>query len=167
MKKRILTLGIVLALVMAMVIPTAVLAQDTSIGTGTIEVASVEIIPPGPFGFGTFAFGDDNKVAATDGEVIISPGSQNPTGMTCTVTAKDQNEVVGKMIELGDVALTDELLISADAAISYEVASVGVTYPDIVDGLFTFDASQVITAADTTAGEYTITIVFTAVINLP
>ncbi len=70
MKKKILVLGMVLALVAAMVMPMAVLAEDTTV-TGTVATTVVTITPPSAVALGALPYN-----ASDAWQVVGEPTSQ-------------------------------------------------------------------------------------------
>jgi hypothetical protein len=157
--KRILTLGIVLALMAALVIPAAVIAApgDTTEVTGTIVEAELTVAAPSAIAFGNFVFGDNTDQSATNGTVTVTPGSRNTPDVPWLVTAKDETNG-GYMMD-GATPLTNKLQISKEGT-TYADADTGVIYGGTGDDEFEFYAKQNVVNGDA-VGTYSITITFT------
>jgi len=157
--KRILTLGIVLALMAALVIPGAVIANGspTTDVTGNIVEATITITAPSAIAFGDFVFGDNIEQSATNGTVVVTANSRNVTAVPWQVAAKDNTN--GGFMKNGATPLTNKLQISKDGS-AYAVADTGISYTGNGDGPLPFWAKQNIAGAET-VGAYTITITFT------
>lgn len=155
MKKKILTLGAVLALVGVLVLPTAALALGTPIGGTVIE--GYTFTAPAPVGLGDMTPGTP-KTSATAGWLE----GNNTTGYT--VTGFDSTgSSAGFMTAAGPISLTNMLQIGpasnllgpADTAKTF-LQTGGITNESVP-----FFVSQLATYADTVAGGYYITITFT------
>jgi hypothetical protein len=160
--KRILTLGIVLALMAALVIPGAVIANGappTTDVTGTIVEAEVTVTSPSAIAFGNFVFGDNIKQSTTDGAINVTAGSRDEPNVPWKVTANEDSGD-GYMSDNGNL-LTNELEISEDGS-TWELADPGngLLYTGTGNSTFAFHAKQVI-AGDEEPGAYSITITFT------
>ena len=168
-RKRILSIALVLTLVMALVIPTAVFAAShtgTSLGSGSVPSipSTIAVTAPGAFTFGTFSVGaNPTTVLPTAGSVTVTPGNEVTPGPGYTLTAKDQNTGLdsGKMLMAGSIPLANLLEIWDGAA--WLPAGAGITYAGGLAGVLDFDARQTIIATDT-AGVYAITIEFVGTI---
>ena len=158
MKKKILTLGAVLALVAVLVAPNAVLATTTDVGGNVVEgytFTAPSIIALGSMTPGTAATG--NSAGSLEGN--------NTLGYTVTgVDAKGTN--TGYMVSGTDV-LANMLQMGPDAGVAYTAATVTtfLTTSAITDAAVPFYVSQTATYADPVASGYTITITFTVTQN--
>jgi len=156
MKKRILTLGMVLTLVAVLVAPNAVLAVTTEV-TGTVTEGYTFTVPS------TVALGSmapsatPYKADSTDGRL----DGNNAAGYTVTgIDEKGTN--TGYMVSGSDV-LTEKLKIS-DADASYVNADTAKTFLDssgITGADISLYVSQLVTYTDPVTAGYTITITFT------
>jgi hypothetical protein len=158
--KRILTLGIVLALMAALVIPGAVIANGappTTTVTGNIVEAELTVAAPSAIAFGNFVYGDNTQQSATNGTVTVTPGSRNTPDVPWLVTAKDNAN--GGYMGSGTHNLTNPLQISKDGS-AYAVAGTGITYTGNGNGTLPFWAKQNVVNSDP-VGNYNITITFT------
>jgi hypothetical protein len=161
--KRILTLGIVLALMAALVIPGAVIANGTPTTqvTGTIVEAQLTVAAPSAIAFGNFFYGNNTQQSATNGTVAVTPGSRNTPDVPWLVTAKDNAN--GGYMGSGTHNLTNPLQISKDGS-TYAVAGTGITYTGNGNGTLPFWAKQNVVNSDP-VGNYNITITFTGQLN--
>ena len=162
MKKGILMLGIVLAVMSALVIPGAVIANGappTTSVTGSIVEATVTVTAPSAIAFGTFVVGDNIQQSTTDGSVAITANSRNSANVHWQVTAQDLAN--GGYMKTGATPLNSKLLISKDGS-SYAAADTGLTYTGTGPGsnVLPLWAKQNITGNET-VGSYSITITFT------
>ena len=162
MKKRILLVGVVLALVATLAVPAVALAGSTGTTTVTGTQANIiEVTAPSAISFGTFIVGSNSKQSTTDGTVTCNKTSWH-------VDAKDLVNG-GVMKTSGDVALAGKLTISNNGG-TYAAADTGIisggnpTYGENPTTL-PFYVKQNVLASDK-AGAYTITITFTGVIDL-
>jgi hypothetical protein len=161
--KRILTLGIVLALMAALVIPAAVIAApgNTTEVTGSIVEAEITVAAPSAIAFGNFVYGNNTQQSATNGTVTVTPGSRNTPDVPWTVTAKDETN--GGYMKDGATQLTNKLQISKEGT-TYAVADTGIVYGGTGNGEFKFYARQNVVNGDA-VGTYSITITFTGELN--
>jgi hypothetical protein len=159
MKNKILTLGIVLALITAIVIPAGVLANglNTTSVSGTIVEANITVVAPSAIAFGNFVYGDNIKQSTTNGTVTVVPGSRNPSAVNWQVTANDTAN--GGYMKNGGTPLNSMLLISGNGT-GYANAVPGITYTGTGNGTLPFWVKQNITGNET-AGSYSIVITFT------
>lgn len=156
--KRILTLGIVLALMAALVIPGAVIADSpTTQVTGQIGEAEILVTAPGTISFGQFVVGDNIAHSVNNGTVAVTSNSRNETEVTWQVTAADATN--GGFMKNGATPLNSKLEISKEGT-TYAVADTGVIYTGNGNGTLPFWAKQNIVGNET-VGEYSITITFT------
>jgi hypothetical protein len=167
MTKRMLILGVVLALVAGMIIPAAVLAApgNTTDVTGNIVGATITISAPSPINLGMLVWGDNT--GNSTGSVNITPNSRNPSQSDWQVTAVDaKTPNKGYMTKTGPVALGNELAISPDNS-TWNSADTTATWTGNTSGTHSipFYVKQTISAVEAT-GNYTITITFTASITL-
>ena len=159
--KRILTLGIVLALMAALLIPAMVIAVPPATEvTGSIVEATITIAAPSAIGFGNFTFGDNEKQSATNGTVTVTPGSRNTPDVPWTVTANDTAN--GGFMKNGATPLASKLQIKGTG--SYANADTGITYTGTGNGVLPFWAKQNVVNSDP-VGTYSITITFTGQLN--
>jgi hypothetical protein len=158
--KRILTLGIVLALMAALVIPGAVIANGapTTQVTGNIVEAELTVAAPSAIAFGNFVYGNNTQQSAINGTVTVTPGSRNTPDVPWLVTAKDETN--GGYMGSGTHNLTNKLQISKDGSTYPDAAPTGVTYSGNGNGVLPFWANQNVVNSDP-VGNYTITITFT------
>jgi hypothetical protein len=165
--KRILTLGIVLVLMAALVIPGGVVAGvpagPTTEVTGNITEATITITAPSAIAFGNFVFGDNIGQSATDGTVTVTPASRNGTAVPWSVTAADATN--GGFMMNGATPLLSKLQISKVNS-GYTDADTGITYTGNGNGTLPFWAKQNIAGSEAT-GAYTITITFTGAVVIP
>lgn len=163
MRKKILTLGMVLVLVSALALPGAVMAQTQTLTTEVTGSVPSEITftAPNSVGLGSMAPGDTPHVAHSTGGKVIG---NHAAGYTVTgVDAKTPNK--GKMTSNGN-ALANTLQIGpapgelgpANEAQEF-LSTVGPTDED-----FELHVSQLVTLADP-SGDYTIIITFTMTEN--
>jgi hypothetical protein len=161
MKNRILTLGLVLALIAAIIVPAAVVADTTGTAevTGSIVEAELNVTAPSAIAFGNFVFGDNILQSATNGTVGIIAGSRNASAVAWQVVAYEDGGD-GYMSDNGNL-LTNELEISMDGS-TWELADpgAGLNYTGTGAGTLEFWAKQTI-AGDETPGDYAINITFT------
>ncbi|MGA7727260.1 MAG: hypothetical protein WCC72_11320 [Dehalococcoidales bacterium] len=174
MKKKILILGTVLALVSVLVfaMPLAVSAASTGTQTfsGNLVGSTIDIVVPTiSSSFGTFKFGDNVLSSSDSGTVTVTFNSQSPK--TWSVTAYDHSAGAnnGHMV-FGTTPLTNAFDISTDGIGWYNSASGdGLTYGGTVASGPTysptaplpFHVMQNISSSDTAPGTYSITITFT------
>jgi hypothetical protein len=168
MSKRMLILGVVLALVAGMIIPAAVLAAplNTTDVTGSITAANITITAPGPISLGMLVWGD-NKGNST-GSVFVTASSWDPTNVPYEVTAIDEKGTnTGYMVDGGSPLQSGELLISPDNWSTSEEADTEIVWDGTGQGSHNvpFYVNQVIDEYET-PGEYSITITFTAEITV-
>jgi hypothetical protein len=173
MTKRMLILGVVLALVAGMIIPAAVIANgDTTDVTGSILEATIEITPPTDIDFGMLTWGNNTEQSTTGLNVTVTPNSRNPAGVSGVywdVTAKDASN--GGYMSIGGLGvtnLTNRLQIGDDGT-TWTPANTGITYEgngEVTGAEYDFYAMQTIDSDAEVPGEYSITITFTAEINV-
>jgi hypothetical protein len=142
MKKRILTLAVVLALVATMVVPVSALAsneagQAASTFTTTIEIvdkvgyAAVETImfPPGAPG-ATVSNPVNNVNGLTDFQVVAGTGSEPVVRL--------RNNTAGDLVVWLAIAdWTNDVVVSED----YELVDTGTTTVDVVDNVLSSDGN--------------------------
>jgi len=112
MKKRILTLGIVLALVALLVAPMAVAADDTVVTADVAETPTVASVAPPNAGVGT------NAVTITGTNFIV--------GEPATVVVSGAGVSVGAVTVASTTSITTTFIIAADAAAGARDVSVTV-----------------------------------------
>ena len=177
--KKIVVLGACVALLAMLAAPLAVFAGSTGTVpvTGTIgNSATISITVPTVPGFGTFQPGTNSMVSNYDGEVDVTGVNSNGV-YDWQVTAMDQNQVsdptyiagTGHMVKDGDpsegIWLIDPLYISSDNWVtSSATADAGITYTGSGTevGCLPFYAHQTIESGDNKAGDYLVTIEFSA-----
>lgn len=160
MKKGILILGVVLAVMAVTAISGGVVAStvgNTTLVTGTIVAAQVTVTAPGAIAFGNFVYGDNPQQSATDGTVTVVPGSRNPSAVNWQVTANDTAN--GGYMKDGTTPLTNKLQISKDGSSYANADTPGLTYTGTGNGTLPFWAKQNI-AGNETPGTYSIIITF-------
>lgn len=160
MKKRILTLGAVLALVMALVVPSTVLATTTDV-TGNVK-SGYTFTPPSAISLGDMVPKPEPYTASsTDGSLT----GNNQYGYK--VTSKDtKTENTGFMVS-GTNVLSTKLQISNENT-NYVNADIEKTFLDTAgptDTTFSLWVSQLVKGTDTVADNYTITITFTVTVK--
>jgi hypothetical protein len=187
MKKKLLILGIVLALVAALVVPTAVFAAGpptttqaaitgTAVVTGTDAAPTIAFTAPGAVdlnnGSGMMVAGWNSAAAITPGNVILTEGTSGTASYS--VTAEN---VTTPYMNNGSVNLQNYLLIgNASLTGGWFIANGGtgvvptpsgtsysgvLTYTGNASGSLPFFAAQYVTPTDA-LGNYTTTITFTA-----
>lgn len=159
MKNRILTLGIVLAVIAAIAAPAAVVANgiNTTTVTGSIVEATVTVTAPSAIAFGMFVVGDNPGQSATNGTVVITANSRNASAVNWQVIAQDLAN--GGYMKSGATPLNSKLQISKNGS-TYAAADVGLNYTGTGTGTLPFWAKQNIVGNEI-AGSYNITITFT------
>ena len=167
MKKRILTLGMVLTLVAVLVAPNAVLAVTTEV-TGTVAHGYTFTAPT------EIALGDMVPGAA---DIDNSAGwLEGNNALGYTVKGIDANTEVtkGKMLIVGggslaapDKILTNKLYMGPDVDVAYaaDTETTFLTTDGITDEYVPFYVSQTVEFTDPIATGYTITITFTVTQN--
>jgi len=162
MKKRILTLGVVLVLVSVLAAPGAVLA--TTEVTGTVAEGYTFTAPSG------IALGSMAPGATATGDSTGNLEGNNPDGYT--VKGIDENDTVtaGYMLIEGtgtlaapQYMLTNKLKMGDTGAVpnDADVETTFLSTDDITDASVPFYVSQTATYADPVQSGYTITITFT------
>ena len=157
MKKKILTLGMVLALVVVLVVPGAVLANGTTEVTGTVT-EGYTFTAPSTVALGSMAPSvTPYKANSADGRL----DGNNAAGYT--VTGIDEKETDKGCMVSGDDVLTHKLKISnADA--DYVDADTTKTFLDtsgVTGADISLYVSQLVTYLDPTATGYSIIITLT------
>ena len=155
MKKRILTLGMVLALVAVLVAPGTVLATTEVTGTVT---EGYTFTAPSTVELGSMApSATPHKASSTDGSLV----GNNPAGYTVTGIDEAVSDT-GYMVSGSDV-LANKLKISKEDA-TYVDADTSKNFVDTgvpTDVTVSLYVSQLVSYADPVASGYTITITFT------
>ena len=158
MKKRILTLGVVLALVAVLAVPGAVLATTEVTGNVT---EGYTFAAPSPIDLGNMTPGTTATGSSIDEDAGSLEGN-NPTGYT--VKAKDDKTPdTGYMVSGGNVLATEFQMQDKDS-VWCNASAVGTTFLDVGAAgsySFPFNVRQYVTYGDTVATGYTITITFT------
>ena len=158
MRKRILTLGVVLVLVSVLAVPGAVLATTTGVTGNVIEgytFTAPSAIALGDMTPGTPATGNSNGWLE----------GNNSLGYTVTgVDAKVDN--TGYMVN-GAAALANKLKMGDTGAVpnDADVVTTFLATGGVTDLAVPFYVSQTATYADPVASGYTITITFTVTLN--
>ena len=157
MKKRILTLGVVLVLVSILVLPGAVLGANTTEVTGTVTEGYTFTAPSTVALGGMAPSGTSYKANSADGRL----DGNNALGYTVTgIDAKSPDK--GKMVSGGNVLANRLEISNADA--DYVPADTTKTFLDtsgITGADISLYVSQLVTYSDPVATGYTITITFT------
>jgi hypothetical protein len=152
MKKNILALGLVLALVAVMVMPMAALAGTTTSVSGTLG-ATITVSAPSGITFSTFVVGINNANSIN--------GTVSTTGATTWhVTAADSTNA--GFMKKGSTPLTDELTICDTSGGTFVLAHTGITYSSPTT--LALYAKQVVVGGDM-AGTYSTTITFTGTVD--
>ena len=157
MKKKILTLGMVLTLVAVLVVPGAVLATDTTEVTGTVTEGYTFTAPSTVFLGSMAPSGTPYKANSTNGRL----DGNDAAGYTVTgIDAKTTDK--GHMVSGGSNVLANRLEISnADA--DYVPADTVKTFLDtsgVTGADISLYVSQLVTYLDPTAVGYSIIITF-------
>ena len=170
MKKRILILGMVLALVAAMAMPMVALAGST----GTTEVSGqiaweYTITPPAAITLGTFNTAKDYEATGKS----ISVSTTDPTITMCGIKVKDTKGTDVGFLMNGAIKLTNPLQVMG-GALTYspltEERTLRIDSTPILDaGMSNFGVKQTIASGDLTkaAGSYSLTLTFTATFSAP
>jgi hypothetical protein len=157
MKRRILTLGAVLALLTVMVVPGTVLA-DTTVVSGTVMGGYV-FEAPWAVEFGSMSAGATWYAHTSTAGYFYG---NSPTGYTVT-GADIKGTDPGYMTTSGGTPLANKLQISDEETIGYVTADVGITYIDSTgpasDSIDLY-ATQLVDYTDE-PGEYSLNITFT------
>ena len=161
MKRRILTFGAVLVFVAILVVPSAVLAADSTLVTGSVQGGYAFEAPD------TIDLGSMTPVGTPYTGGGIWHGylvGNNPAGYTVTgADVKATN--TGYMTTGGDTPLANKLEISDDEYVGYVTADVGKTWVDTsgpTEAVIDLYVSQLIDYTDTPGG-YSIEITFTVI----
>ncbi len=160
MKKRLFTLGMVLALVSALVVPVAVLAETTEV-TGTVE-RGYTFTAPSAIVMGALSPGATYSGNSTDGNLT----GNNPTGYT--VEGTDNKIVNTGYMWSPRGPLGSKLEISNEDA-NYVTANNTKTFVDtsgVTDEAFSLYVKQFVAYGDP-VGAYSITITFTVTAKPP
>jgi len=154
MKKKILTLGMVLALVAVLVVPGAVLA--TTEVTGNV-IEGYTFTPPSAIALGDMTPGTTAAGSSTDGSLV----GNDPAGYT--VTGIDEKGTdTGCMVSGANVLASRHEISDEDA--TYVPADTAKTFVDTgvpTDVAVSLYVHQYVGYADTVATGYSITITFT------
>ena len=168
MKKKILALGIVVALVAALAIPMAALAQppeeDTTEVSGNVT-AGILLTAPSPINLGMMVLGDNSGSTSDNGSV----GSNNPDGLTVTVHSNSSD---GTMAGVSG-NLTNPLMVDTGWG-AVEIFAMPIDdspqpclfYPMEGGAPIHLSVSQWIVPEDV-AGVYSIILTYTAYLNFP
>jgi len=165
--KKLLVLITVLALIAAIIIPTAVYAADPSsvVAQGTIAAPTISVAAPSAYTWTLWKVGDNYGSDVQGSISVVSLGSAN--SVNWQVVAQDLGADYGYMRTAGNVALANKFEISKDDSNFYYADTPGITYTGA--GLITttpldFYGYQKVTNTDA-AGTYQMTITFTATIT--
>jgi hypothetical protein len=192
MKKRILIIGMILALVAVLVVPLTASAANsgqTTVG-GIIGGATVTMTAPSAIaswaatgwagGNPNFGSGDNYGTSATPGTVTVNPGTSGVTSWTVTAACTTNFSKAATPPQTGNMYcstpstwLKDALMIGPDNTVragstwvsgnTWNNAGTGFSYTgNAASGSLPLFAEQTITPTDTTPGSYSITISFTA-----
>ncbi len=124
MKRRILTLGVVLVFVTIPVVPSMVLAADTTVISGSVQ-AGYAFSAPSEIELFTMFLDVPNEGSSTNGYLV----GNNPAGYTVTgIDAKATD--TGYMTTSGGTPLGNKLEISDDEFTGYVTADTGKTWVD-------------------------------------
>ena len=164
MKKGILILVAVLALVGVMIAPMAALAAGSTEGTGSVTATTVEITVPGNFGFGDFVEGrnpaSDWVWGSTAGAITVTVGTNPSTNWILTAqSVDDSNGNFGNgamyctdLNRYLDEAMYIKLHSATNGDSGYAYADTGVTLAGSGSDAYNLGAVQSISHADATAG---------------
>jgi hypothetical protein len=159
MKKRMLTFGAVLVLVIVLAVPGVVLGDDTTVVTGTVMGGYVFEAP------WAVELGNMGGAGITWYAHTSTPGyfwGNSPAGYTVTgADLKGTNP--GYMTTSGGTPLTNKLEISDEEFTGYVTADVGITYVDSTGPAaesIDLYVSQLVDYTDE-PGEYSMVITFT------
>lgn len=157
MKRRILGIALALTLVMVMVMPMGVGAASTDSKTTAISGSigfDITVTAPTAIDFGTLSGSEASG---------IKTGSVTANG-NWKVDASDLTN--GGKMKAGSVGLTNKLQISKDNSV-FQSADTGIQYTGTpgTGTTFNFYATQIVDAADTQAGSYSISITFAGSAN--
>ncbi len=164
MKKKILTLGMVLTLVAVLVAPNAVLAVTTEVTGDVIE--GYTFTAPSPIALGSMSPGTYASGSSTDGSLV----GNDPDGYTVTGTDQNPEVTAGYMLIKGTgTEASPEYILDIKQEISNEDASYvnaddEKTFVDTsgaTDVAVSLYVDQWVTYSDTVATGYSITITFT------
>ena len=157
MKRRILTLGVVLVFVTILVVPSMVLAADTTVVSGSVQ-AGYAFSAPSEIELFTMFLDVPNVGSSTNGYLV----GNNPAGYTVTgIDAKATD--TGYMTTSGGTPLANRLEISDDEFTGYVPADTGKTWVDTsgpTSESIELYVSQLVEYTDA-PGSYSINITFT------
>jgi len=170
MKKLIVTLGMVLALVAILFVPAVVIAQGTTPVEGEIKEPSITVTPPDAIDLGTLVWDETGSINtdSKEGSVILDAGSWNPGALDFRVSAEaDQGSYMQAdggaktLANMLEIQFGAEGWAPADAP-RYKIWDEG------FEGLHTFDfhVRQKITSNED-PGNYSIIITFTGQVETP
>ncbi len=157
MKKRILTLGVVLALVVVLVMPTAALAGNTTGVTATV-VTGYEFTAPSAIVLSNIAprilpYTGTSSDGRLIGNAVVGysvSGTDAKTGNKGKMTVG--SNALGAKLKIGAASASND----ADTVVGFYDAS------GIVDTAMSLYVSQLVLYSDNVTAGYTITITFTA-----
>ena len=155
MKAKNLMLGLVVVLSLALALPGAVLADNTTGVTGNV-VAGYTFTAPAAIGLGDMTLGQENRASST-GEL----SGNHPSGYT--VAGKDIKPTNTGYMVSGEDALFHPLMLSQDEE-TYASAGLETTFLTTAGpgtDQVPFYVSQLVLFDDPVATAYTITITFT------
>ena len=160
MKRRILALASILALVAALAVPMAALATTEVTGT---QPATAELTAPSAIGIGSFTTGANTGNSGTPGQVVA-----NTAGWTLSVEDNNQAADTGKMLT-GATPLTSALGVGINATAAdggaftaYQTGLQGSTgYGTVTTFSIPLYVNQPVVASDA-PGAYSLTVKYTA-----
>jgi len=161
MKAKNLILGLVVVLGLALALPGAVLATDTTEVTGNV-VQGYNFIAPAGIGLGEMTLGQENRASST-GEL----SGNHPSGYTVKGEDTKEGDDRGYMVS-GDDVLYNPLMLSDDG-VTYTAAYWETTFLETTEpgtDAVPFYVSQYV-LFDDPLGDYSITITFTVTENTP
>jgi len=183
--KKIFALAFLLALVAVMVVPLAAFGA-TGVQTvgGSVTGGTITVTPASAIAFGMLAVEDSpiTKIAATKGKVTVTPGTSGADDWTCVVRSlTDSTMKTGAstylskalLIAEDDNTYSDGLWYRADGPVgggsdpaTYQAGALTFkgTAGSVTD--ISFKAMQYVTGSDTTAGAYSITLTWTATLDV-
>lgn len=155
--KKVLFLGLVLALVAILAAPAVAFADTTEV-TGEVVGPTISITAPDDFAFDTFTIGRNpavDWVTSGDGEVNFDPGSDSLATWTISATSTSDasgdfsqglmwSDTLGRYMGADLVSNDEQMYVSLDGGSSYAQLPGGVTTPpSSVSGISYFQLSVV------------------------
>jgi hypothetical protein len=171
--KRLLAIGVVLALVGVMAAPMAAMAAGNDTGNSTVTgdlTATYTVTAPATISLGPFALIQQYQ----SGDTTITVSTTDPSSTECVIKVKDANEDLpnqGKMKNGADY-LTNAIQVKGGEIVSYDSLTTEKTLDTITlasgsGSLANVSVAQTIDGADFAKahGTYALTLVFTGTFN--